>query len=176
MTRPLAARLALALALVAALATGCSRKEEAPKRPDAARPMSAIWPDILAQRDVIQKLLHAPIESVTHADCSALGAGARKVDELTNELLSAISERYAGDENKLRATGDIVIRLQSVTNQLRESALAEAPGQWPALAFPLDQSLRGIETYFTAEDLGDQSVAARPDFETKPLPAPLSPV
>lgn len=175
MTRPSAARVALALALVAALAAGCSRKEEAPK-PGAARPMSAIWPDMLAQRDAIQKLLHKPIEEVGHEDCSALGAAARKVDELTNELLSALSERYAGDEAQLRATGDVVIRLQGVTSQIRESALAEAPGRWPGLAFPLDQTLHLVESYFTPEDLGGQSVAARPDFESKPLPAPLSPV
>ena len=175
MTRSPAARLALALALLAALTAGCSRKEEAPK-PGAPRPMSAIWPEMLAQRDAIQKLLHEPIEEVSHDDCSALGAAARKVDELTNELLGALSERYAQDETQLRATGDVVIRLQGVTNQLRESALAEAPGRWPSLAFPLDQTLRLVESYFTPEDLGGESVAARPDFETKPLPAPLSPV
>lgn len=175
MIRPAAARVALALALVAALTAGCSRKEEAPK-PGAARPMSVIWPDMLAQRDIIQKLLHKPIEEVNHADCSELGAAARKVDDLTNELLNAASQAFVGDESKLRATGDVVIRLQGVTAQVRESALAEAPGRWPGLAFPLDQSLHSVESYFTPEDLGGQSVAARPDFETKPLPAPLSPV
>jgi len=173
MTRSLAVRLALPLALLAALASGCSRKEEAPK-PGAARPLSAVWPDLLAQRDAIQKLLHKPIEDVTHEDCSALGAAARNVDALTNEALGAISDKLAGDEGKLRAIGDIVIRLQAVTNQLRESALAEAPGKWLALAFPLDQTLRLAESYFTPEELGGQSVASRSDFETKPQPAPLS--
>ncbi len=66
--------------------------------------------------------------------------------------------------------------MQGVTTKIRESALAEAPGQWVQLRFPLDQSLRAVESYFTPEELGGQSVAARPNFESKPPPAALSPI
>jgi len=170
-----AARLSLSLVLIAALVSACSRREE-PAKPSVHRELSAIWSDMLAQRDAIQKLLHRPIEEVTHEDCSALGAAARQIDQLTNDILAAVTDKHAGNEGQLRALGDVIIRLQAVTNKLRESALAEAPGQWPALAFPLDQTLRAVETYFTPEDLGGQSVAARPDFEKNPLPAPLSPI
>jgi len=170
-----AARLSLSLALIAALVCACSRRDESAK-PSVHRQVSAIWSDMLAQRDAIQKLLHRPIEEVTHEDCSALGAAARQIDKLTNDVLAAVTDEHAGNEGELRAFGDAIIRLQAVTNKLRESALAEAPGQWAALAFPLDHTLRGVETYFTPEDLGGQSVAARPDFEAKPLPPPLSPI
>ena len=140
------------------------------------RPLSAIWPEVLAQRDTMQALLDKPLEEVTHEDCSALGAAARKVDELTGEVLSYAPTVPNQDEGRLRAIGDVIIHMQGVTAKIRESALAESPGQWIQLRFPLDQSLRAVESYFTPEELGGQSVATRENFETKPQPAPLSPI
>jgi hypothetical protein len=177
MKRRLAVRLALSLGLVAALAAaGCSRSGEEPKKPSAVRPLSAIWPEVLAQRDTMQDILGKELEDVTHDDCSALGAAARRVDELTGEILSYVPTTPDQSEGRLRAVGDVIIQMQGVTSKIRESALAEAPGQWIQLRYPLDQVLRAVESYFTPEELGGQSVATRPDFETKPQPAALSPI
>ena len=175
MKRPVAARLALSLGLLAALAVGCSRSDDAPKTVPT-RPLSAIWPEVLAQRDAIQTLMNKPLEEVTHEDCSALGVAARKVDELVGEILAYVPTMAGQDEGRLRSIGDVIIRMQGVMAKIRESALAEAPGQWVQLRFPLDQSLRGFESYFTPEEIGGQSVASRENYETKPQPAALSPI
>ena len=175
MKRPVAARLALSLGLIAALAAGCSRSDDAPKTAPV-RPLSAVWPEVLAQRDTMQTLMNKPLEEVTHEDCSALGAAARKVDDLTGEILSYVPTIPSLDEGRMRALGDVIIRMQSVTAKVRESALAEAPGQWVQLRFPLDQTLRVFESYFTPEEMGGQSVATRENFETKPQPVALSPI
>ena len=45
--------------------------------------MPAIWAEVLAQRDKIQAIIAKELEDVTHEDCAALGAAARRVDELT---------------------------------------------------------------------------------------------
>jgi len=174
-SRP-AVRIALSLSLLAALAVGCSRSGEDGVKPSAARPMSAIWPEVLVQRDKMQELFAKPLEEVTHEDCAVLGAAARRVDELTNDILDIVPTMADQSEGKLRSIGDVIIHMQGVTGKIRESALAEAPGQWIQLRFPLDQSLRAVESYFTAEELGGQSVAARPNFEMKPQPAALSPI
>jgi hypothetical protein len=98
------------------------------------------------------------------------------VDELTGDILSTVPTMADQSEGKLRSLGDVIIRMQGAIAKIRESALAEAPGQWIGLRFPLDQTLHAVETYFTPEELGGQSVAARPNFETKPQPAALSPI
>jgi len=175
MKRPVVVRLALSLGLIAALAAGCSRSDDAPKAAPA-RPLSAVWPELLAQRDAIQALMNKPLEEVTHEDCSALGASARKVNDLTGEILLTVPTMVSQDEMKLRSIGDVIIQLQGVTAKIRESALAEAPGQWVQFRFPLDQSLRNFESFFTPEEVGGQSVATRENFETKPQPASLSPI
>jgi hypothetical protein len=171
-----AARLALSLSLLAAFAVGCSRSQHEAKKTTDVRPMSAIWPEVLAQRDKMQDLMAKPLEEVRHEDCAALGSAARRVDELTADILSTVPTMADQTEGKLRALGDVIIQMQGATAKIRESALAEAPGQWIGLRFPLDQSLRAVESYFTAEELGGQSVASRPNFETKPQPAALSPI
>ena len=176
MTRCLSARVALSLALVAALAAGCSRSGDPATKPAPVRPLSAIWPDVLAQRDTIQTLLAKPLEEVTHDDCRALGAAARSVEELIGQILDYAPTAGEQNEGRLRAIGDMVIRMQGITGKIRESALAETPGEWVKLRYPLDQVLRAVESYFTPEEIGGQSVAARPDFETKPPPAALSPI
>ena len=146
------------------------------KKAAPARPLSAIWPEVLAQRDAMQALFAKPLEEVTHDDCSALGAAARKVDELTNEVLSYVPTIPNMEEARLRALGNMIIQLQGVMAKVRESALAEAPGQWVQLRFPLDQSLRGVESYFTPGEIGGQSVAARENYVSQPPPAALSPI
>jgi hypothetical protein len=177
MNRRIAARLAFSLGLIAALASGCSREKEEAQAPSDARPLSVIWPEVLAQRDILQDMFAKPLEEVTHEDCAAVGAAARRIDALSGEILSWVPASASGkDEGRLRSIGDVVIQMQGVTSKIRESALAETPGQWIYLRFPLDQTLRSAETYFTPEELGGQSVAARPNFESKPQPAALSPI
>ena len=171
-----AAHLALSLSLLAALAVGCSRSEQAKKPAAEVRPMSAIWPEVLAERDKMQDLMNKPLEEITHDDCTALGAAARRVDELTGDILSTVPTMADQSEGKLRSLGDVIIQMQGAIGKIRESALAEAPGQWINLRYPLDQTLHALESYFTPEELGGQSVAARPNFETKPQPAALSPI
>ncbi|HTO07008.1 MAG TPA: hypothetical protein VMR86_08090 [Myxococcota bacterium] len=174
MTRRSAARPALALAFAALLVAACSRGHEAPK-PVAGRTLAQIWPDILEQRDVIHAGFAKPLEEVTHQDCADVDAAARKIDALTSELGGALVPLKL-DPGRMRALGNAVSSLSAVTQQIRETALAEAPGAWPRLRFPLDASLRAFENFFSADDLGHQSVTLRPGFETAPLPAPLSPI
>lgn len=175
MNRRRAVRLVVSLALAAAFAGACSRSEQE-SRPGAARSLSAIWTDVLAQRDAIQTLMNKPLEDVTHEDCSALGDAARKLDGYMNELRGAVAAKSEKDEGRLRAIGDVILRMQSTTSQIRESALAEAPGAWAQLRYPFDQTVRSVETYFSADELGGQSVLTRPNFETKPIPPPPSPI
>jgi hypothetical protein len=175
MTRRFQVRSVLPLALAALLAVGCGRGHEAAK-PAGGRMLAEIWKDILAQRDTIHGLFMKPLEEVTHQDCADLGAAARQIDALTSELGNAVAVGSNFESGRIRSIGGAVTRISGVTQRIRETALAEAPGAWPELRFPLDQSLRGFETLFSPQELGGESVSLRPGFETQPLPAPLSPV
>lgn len=174
--RSLTARLALSLGLVAALAAGCSRSEDAAQKPSSARPLSQVWADVLAQRDIMQTLMGKALEEVTHEDCAALGAAARRIDQLTEDLAATVPALPEQSEGQLRATGDAIMQLKGAMAKIRESALAEAPGQWVHLRFPLDRALRVLESYFPPEQLGPDSVTSRPNYESKPQPPPLSPI
>jgi hypothetical protein len=166
----------LALALSTVLATGCSRHEAASSA-GSGRKLAEVWKEILAQRDLIHGVFMKPLEEVTHQDCADLGAAARQIDALTNEIGNAVTANGAKlDSARMRSIGVGVNRISQVTQRIREVALIEAPGAWPELRFPLDQSLRGFEGSFSPEELGGESVTLRPGFETQPLPAPLSPV
>ena len=175
MTRRFPVRPVFALALAALLVAGCGRGHEASKA-NAARTLAQIWPEVLKQRDAIHAIFMKPLEDVTHQDCADLGAAARQIDALTSELGNAIGAPGEVDGGRMRVIGGAVTRISSVTQRIREMALAEAPGAWPELRFPLDQSLRTFEVSFKPDELGGDSVALRKDFETEPLPAPLSPV
>jgi hypothetical protein len=174
MPRRLVLSLAAALVLVTGLG-GCSRSNQSkPAAADAS--LSKIWAEILDQRDAIHRVFMIELEDVTHQDCADLGAAARQMNSLMGDFTGAIGRMPNADSGKLRAVSDAISRLSSVTNRIREQALAEAPGAFPEQRYPLDFCLRDIERYFTADDLGGQSVASRPGFETEPLPAPLSPI
>ncbi|MFI5315999.1 MAG: hypothetical protein ACHQ6T_09865 [Myxococcota bacterium] len=167
---------AVSLMLVAALGGGCSRSRESKPPTPSARSLAAIWSDILAQRDAMHAIFTKDLELVTHEDCASVSAAARRIDELTSEFVNRVGATSAPGEGRLRALGDALGRVSAVLAKVRETALAEAPGAWVGLRFPLDQSLKGLESYFTADDLGNQSVTARPDFETSPPPPPFSPI
>jgi len=175
-----AVNLAVAVSLAALLGAGCSRSGDsaAPKDAEIAgtRPMAAIWADILTQRDAIHMIFVEDLEEVSHADCDAVGASARRIDALYSELVNHIGAKSGQGEGRLRAIGDVVTRASGVIAKVRESAVAEAPGLWVTLRYPLDQSLRELESYFTADDLGQESVMNRPGFEASPPPASLSPI
>jgi hypothetical protein len=171
--------LALSLSLAAVLGSGCSRSREskpAEATPAKARSLAAIWADVLTQRDVMHQIFMKKLEDVTHEDCSELGVAARRLDTLTTELTNQLGGMSGQDAGRLRQIGDVITRISAVINKIRDSALAESPGAWPQLRFPLDQSLRLFESYFSVADLGSESVTNRPGFETEPPPAALSPI
>jgi hypothetical protein len=179
MPRRSAVTLALSLSLAAVLGSGCSRSRESkPAEATAtkARSLAAIWADVITQRDVMHQIFVKKIEDVTHEDCAQLGAAARRLDALTTELTNHLGGMSGQDAGRLRQVGDVITRISAVINKIRDSALAESPGVWPQLRFPLDQSLRMFETYFSPADLGNESVTNRPGFETEPPPAALSPI
>jgi hypothetical protein len=167
------ATVALSILVVASLS--CSRSEHAAA--PAVRPLSAIWGEVLTQRDTIHEAFVKDLVEVNHKDCSDVGTAARRIDELASELMNVMAAGAGGkDEGSMRALGNAVTRLTDVVGKIRESALAEAPGAWLELRFPLDFALREIEHYFTGDVLGQQSVTSRPGFETQPLPPPPSPI
>jgi hypothetical protein len=169
---------AVSLSLAVVLGAGCSRSRDS-KPADSPvpgmRPFAAIWADVLTQRDVLHILFIKPLEDVTHEDCAAAGAAARKLDQLTTELANHVGGMSGQGEGRVRAIGEVITRMSSVITKVRESAIAESPGVWVKLRFPLDQSLHEFETYFSAADLGE-SVLNRPGFETTAPPEALSPV
>jgi hypothetical protein len=180
MQRRFAVKLTVALSLAALLGIGCSRSGDSKAPSDAAiagtRTIAAIWADVLTQRDVIHLIFVKDLEDVTHEDCSAVGAAARRLDELYSELASHVSAKGGQAEGPMRALGDVTMRASGVVAKVRETALAEAPGAWANLRYPLDQSLRELESYFTADELAQESVMNRPGFEAKPPEAPVSPI
>jgi len=179
MPRRSAVYLALSLMLALVVGAGCSRSRDskpADKAVPGTRPLAAIWADVLAQRDVIHIVFMKDLEEVTHEDCATAGGAARKLDDLVTELTNHVGGMSEEGEGRLRAIGDALTRVSAVISKVRETAVAESPGAWVQLRFPLDQSLREFESYFTAADLGNESVMSRPGFETKPPPAAISPI
>jgi hypothetical protein len=169
----LAVKLSVAASLAALLLLGCSRSSDS--KPAAALPgqrtIAAIWADLLTQRDQIHLVFIKDMELVTHQDCRDMGAAAARMNELYSELLNVLgAQTTLEDRGRVRALGDAVGRASSVSTRIRESALMEAPGMWPAMRYPLDQSLRDVESYFTAADLNSESIVNRPGFEPTPLP------
>jgi hypothetical protein len=168
---------AVAVSLAALVGAGCSRSSDSPK-PEAAavRAVGDIWVDVLVQRDVIHLVFMKELEVVSHEDCAEVGAAARRMDDLFTELTNALGGMTSADAGRARSLGEVLTRTTGVIAKVRETALAEAPGAWPALRFPLDASLREVESYLNPDDLRGESVMRRPGFETKPLPEPLSPI
>ncbi|HTO70306.1 MAG TPA: hypothetical protein VMR31_10635 [Myxococcota bacterium] len=177
MTRRLARVVSVSIALAALVAGGaaCSRKS-APEAAGANRPLSAIWPEVLAQRDIMHEIMLKPLEDVTHEDCAKVGAASRQLGALVKELTITVSLDKTLTEGRLRMLGDLLNRLDLAITKVRESALDEAPGLWVKLRFPLDQTLHDLESMFSAADLGGQSVVTRPGYETQPAPEGVSPI
>lgn len=167
---------AVAVSLAVLLGGGCSRSSDSKPPAPQARSLADIWVDALTQRDAIHLVFMKELEEITHEDCAAVGASARRLDELFSELVNVLGATSGQDEGKLRTIGDVLTRASAVTAKVRETALAEAPGAWVNLRFPLDQALREVESYLNPDDLRGESVVNRPGFETKPPPAPLSPI
>jgi hypothetical protein len=167
---------AVAVSLAALLGAGCSRSSDSTPAAAKARTVGDIWADVLGQRDAIHLVFMKELEDVTHEDCAAVGASARRLDDLYSELVNVLGAMSPRDEGKLRTLGDVLVRATGVTAKVRETALSEAPGAWVNLRYPLDQSLREVESYLSPDDLRGESVVSRPGFETKPPPAPLSPI
>jgi hypothetical protein len=177
MHRRLAVKLVVALSLVALSGGGCSRSgdKHADTPPPGTRPLAAIWADVLGERDTLHQIFIKELESVTHQDCADAGAAARRIDELFSEMANELGSR-SGDDGHMRAVGDAMSRASGVLAKVRETALAESPGAWVNLRFPLDQSLRDLESFFSGDDLGQESVVRRPGFEMTPPPTAASPI
>ncbi|HTO55038.1 MAG TPA: hypothetical protein VMR50_16770 [Myxococcota bacterium] len=156
------------------LLSACSRSEHKPPAPGSRTP-AAIWGDVLGQRNNIHLGFVKELEEVTHKDCADVGASAHRLDDLLSELMNTLGATIS-DRGQLRSIGDAASRLNSVVSQIRESALAESPGAWPELRFPLDFALYQMEQIVSPGVLGPDSVTSCPGFETKPLPRPPSPV
>jgi hypothetical protein len=168
--------IAVSLALCVLTASACGGSREKPGGEVKARPLPEIWKDVLAARDQFRVVSDKDLADVTHEDCALAGAAGRQLDQLSTELMQRIAETSSIDEGKKRTLASPLTQLQGVGNKLREAALDEAPGSFVVFKFPLDEALHAVESYFTAGELGAESVASRPNYESKPPPAPLSPV
>jgi hypothetical protein len=176
MARRLARSLAVPLALAALVAAGGACHKAQQSDAAAARPTAAVWADVLAQRDALHQIMTKPLEDVTHADCAQVGADARQLEALMRELTASVAADKSQSEGHLRALGDVLGLTDQTITKIRETALSEMPGAWDKLRFPLDQALRAVESYFTADQLGGESVVRRPGFEASPPPTAASPV
>jgi hypothetical protein len=176
MARRLARSLAVSISIAALVVAGGACRKGKETAAAAPRPIAAVWSDILAQRDAMHALMTKELEDVTHEDCAQLGADSRKIESLMSELTASVAADKNQTEGHLRALGDVLGQTGQAVAKIRETALAEMPGAWVKLRFPFDQSLRDVETYFTADELGGQSVVQRPDFEATPPPAGVSPI
>ncbi len=174
MQNPWIVKLSVA-ALAAFLCAACSRSSDSP--PPTALPgqrnVAAVWADMLTQRDQIHLIFIKDMEQVTHQDCRDMGAAAARMTELYSELLNILGATSTPDDRgRMRSLGEAVGRASNVVTRIRESALAEAPGMWPAMRWGLDNSIRDVESYFSAEALNSESIVKRPGFETTTPPPP----
>jgi hypothetical protein len=147
MARRLARSLAVTVTLAALVAAGGACRKTGENTAAAPRSIAAVWADILGQRDAMHELMTKALEDVTHEDCAQVGAGARQLESLMNELTASVASDKSQTEGHLRALGEILGLVGQTVTKIRETALAEMPGAWPKLRFPLDQSLRDVETF-----------------------------
>lgn len=164
----------VALALIAG--TGCSGSGDDGAKPATvqAREMPAIYADILTQRDRAQKAI-AKGTDMWHEDCAEVAAASAQLETLLTELQQrAAAMPELGD--RARGIDSHVGLTLGVISTLRENAVQEIVGMLPGSMIQLDAYLRGLESYFTPEQIGGESVTARPGFNPNPPPPPLSPV
>jgi hypothetical protein len=167
------ARSLVVLALVAG--AGCSGSDEAAKPGTVqARDLPAIYADVLTQRDRVHKAIAKGTE-MWHEDCAEVSAGAGQLETLLTELqaraaaMPEFGEKVRGIDSHLGLTLGVV-------TTMRDHALQEVVGMLPGSMIQLDAFLRGLESHFTPEQLGGQSVTERPGFNPNPPPPPPSPI
>lgn len=176
MRRITAAILALSLCLTA----GCWRSdsEKSGSAADAdtvqARELSAIWADILTQRDRIQAAT-AKKHEMWHEECAAVSSAAAELEKLATEMNGRIARMSALGERK-NGIQSVVGNLEGLIEKLRSAAIHEVVGEMPNLMISLDASLRGLEGHFTPQEIGGESVANRPGFNPVQPPPPASPI
>ncbi len=163
----------VALALVAG--SGCSSGEQgATTATLEPRELSAIYADILTQRDRAQKAI-AKGTAMWHDDCAEVSAAAGQLEALITELqrraaaMPEIGERMRGIDSHIGLTLGVIANL-------RENAVGEVVGMLPGAMIQLDAFLRSLEAFFTPEQIGTESVTARPGFNPNPPPPPPSPI
>ena len=110
-----------------------------------------------------------------HEDCAEVASAAAALDPLAIELSQRVEERVS-DEVRRRGIQDLTGYLQTTILRLRSEAIDETIGALPGLMIAMDALLQGLETHFTREEIGNESVVTRPGFNPfHPPPAP-SPV
>ena len=168
------------LVLALGSAVGCSKSNETPAGGSAEsatvqpRALPAIWADILAQRDRV----HAAVSKGTdmwHEDCAEVSSAAAAMDALLVELNRRVAEEPSLEARR-RHIDELVGYLQVTSSTLREKAVDEVVGPFPALMIGLDAVLKSVEGAFTSDEIGSESVVTRPGFNTVRPARAASPV
>ena len=139
-----------------------------------ARELPAIYGDILTQRDRIQKAI-GKSPDMWHEDCAEVAAGASELENLLTELMQRTTQMPELGEAATGVQSHVGLTL-GVIAAMRDNAIQEIVGMLPGSMIQLDAYLRGLESHFTPEQLGGQSVTTRPNFNPEPPPPALSPV
>jgi hypothetical protein len=157
-------------------AAGCSGSGDDAKGPGVveARDVQAIYADMLTQRDRIQKAIGKGTE-MWHEDCAEAAAGAAELETLMTELLQRTSQMPELADAARGVQSHVGLMLGVITT-LRDHAVQEVVGMLPGSMIQLDAYMRGLESLFTPEQLGGQSVTTHPNFNPEPPKPPLSPV
>ena len=168
------------LVLALAFAVGCSKSDETPGgglgegATVQARALPAIWAEILTQRDRV----HAAVSKGTdmwHEDCAEVSSAAAAMDALVIELNRRVAEEPSLEARR-KHIGELVGYLQVTNKALREKAIDEVIGPFPALMIGLDAVLQAVEDVFSRDEIGSESVVTRPGFNTVRPPQVASPV
>jgi hypothetical protein len=110
-----------------------------------------------------------------HEDCAEVSAGASQLETLLTELQIRVAQEQTFGDAARGIDSHVGLTLGVVTT-LRDNAVQEVVGMLPGGMIQLDAFLRGLESHFTPDQLGGQSVTTRPGFNPNPPPAPPSPV
>jgi hypothetical protein len=171
---------AAVLALALCLGAGCSGSESEKTGSAAdgstiqARELSALWADILAQRDRIQ-VATAKKHQMWHEECAEVSSAAAELEKLATEMNARVAEMPSLGERR-NGVLSLVENFEGLIEKLRVAAIHEVVGELPGMMISLDAYLRGLEGHFTPQEIGSESVANRPGFNPVQLPSAASPI
>jgi hypothetical protein len=169
-------RIAGSLVVLGLFFAGCSGSGEEAAKSGVVEPreLSVIYGDVLKQRDRIEKAIGKGSE-MWHEDCAEVASASAELETLMTEVLMRATQMPELGE-AIRGVESHVGLTMGVIANLRETAVQEVVGMLPGGMIQLDAFLRGLETHFTPEQLGGQSVTTRPNFNPEPPAPPHSPV